>query len=568
MRTLLLFLLFSATLSAELERVHAHFLIGDDRAAYEEAAALLRREPASLPVLEAAVRASARSGREREAKRLWERYRQLAKSPYENRALLEEIAWGVIGEGFRSSLPIVRLTASVGAFYGQDAQGVALLERALEDPNCVVRSVALQLCSNLRDTKLKNKVLQLFRQERAAAVRLQAVHAVGGMKIEEARPELFALLDDPAAPAEMKGAAIEAIVSMQEGVEPEELALLVRSRRAGLRQLACRAVRFFECKEAAPLLLPLLEDAHPDVRRRAVAALGSLRLSEIGGREAAALFEEKLGDSNPSAAIAAAWALTFWDEGRAEEAWNRFLNHRTQRVRIEAAAALAAAGKYGVRMAKRAFYAARDPYVRLNLAYGLLMQREEPGAVCEALYRCPKQVRERMMWESEGEFRALAPSRLQHDALIPNHPEAVDQMTRLELLNALAILGDPRALDAVKSFLQERRWGIAGAASALLLSEGDEAAVELVQALLDDRDPKVRIQAALILSFWGEGDSAVAVLREAYPSADREMKARILEGVGNCRSEEAIPFLADKLDESYPTLRIIAAAALLHRLYL
>lgn len=171
------------------------------------------------------------------------------------------------------------------------------------------------------------------------------------------------------------------------------------------------------------------------------------------------------------------------------------------------------------------------------------------------------------MWKEEGIFRYIAQSDLKHSEEIPNYPEAVNQLTRLEVLEILAILQYPHAQQAIKEFLKERRWGLTGMASALLLTEGDEAAVELVRGLLQDPEKEVRIQAALILALWGSEESVLQQLQEAYATADRELKGQILEGIGRIGSESSFPFLAERLQDPFPTLRIIAAAVTLESLY-
>ena len=171
------------------------------------------------------------------------------------------------------------------------------------------------------------------------------------------------------------------------------------------------------------------------------------------------------------------------------------------------------------------------------------------------------------MWDEDGIFRILAPSDIKHDEAIPNYPEAVNQIARLEILNHLAIMKYPYAQEAIKRFLKEKTWGISGMASAVLLTEGDENSVDIIQGLLTDPDPKVRLQAAQILALWGGTDATVSVLQQSYAGADREIKEKILEGIGHVGKQSSIPFLTDKLQEPYQTLRIIAACAILQCLY-
>jgi HEAT repeat protein len=131
------------------------------------------------------------------------------------------------------------------------------------------------------------------------------------------------------------------------------------------------------------------------------------------------------------------------------------------------------------------------------------------------------------------------------------------------LLNLLAILKAPETQQAIREYLMERSWEISATAAALLLTEGDESSIELVQQLLQDGQPRVRLQAALILSLWSREESAIQALEEGYQNSDWELKARILEGLGRIGSTRSIPFLINVLKEPSQTLRLIAAMALI-----
>jgi HEAT repeat protein len=125
----------------------------------------------------------------------------------------------------------------------------------------------------------------------------------------------------------------------------------------------------------------------------------------------------------------------------------------------------------------------------------------------------------------------------------------------------------PGALNAVLQYLRERSWGITGAAAALLLTEGDEESLAIVRTLLKDPVDKVQLQAALLLSLWGNDPEAIAVLQRLYPSVPRQKKEQILEALGKIGDSSSLPFLVERLEEPYQTLRMIAAVAILQTLY-
>lgn len=549
------------------KRVHAHMIIGDYATACSEAFIGLQSYPDSKILRQAYLRALAKAGDEKVLMANWRLF--IKKFPEEscNREMLECLAWAVIENGTVSSSPTIRVISLLGAYFSQDAKGVALLRQGLSDPNSYLRAAALKLSSNLLDASLQDEVLRVFKTETVWNVRLEAIRTIGEQSLEVSREDLTAIIAQQNSSAEEKAAAIEALVAMSDEIERKQIERLMQSDRAGLRLLACELIAYFEQDRDADLLLPLLRDPHAEVRAKALEVIGQLRIKNIGKRSVIELAAGCIGDSDALVGVVAAWVMTLNDPQQGLPAFVSFLQHACREVRLAAAAALSATGKYGVPLALKTFKTHQDPYVRMNLAIGLIGQRQQTMDACYCLYEALNQQKERWMWEESGFFRILAPSTVKHDEAIPNYPEAVNQLVRLEILEMLAIVHYPYAQQAVKGFLQERTWGLSGMASALLLTEGDEDAVDLVKALLQDNEQKVRIQAALILALWGKGEEAINVLQAAYPAADKELKAQILEGIGRVGSVNSLSFLAEKLQEPFQTLRIIAAAALLECLY-
>ncbi len=244
-----------------------------------------------------------------------------------------------------------------------------------------------------------------------------------------------------------------------------------------------------------------------------------------------------------------------------------FIKYPKREVRLLAAAAIAATGKYGSSLAQELFYQSKDPFFKMNLAIGLISQQINVFEACQELQQGLMTESGRWMWQEEGRFRTLAPSTVKQDDEIPNAPEAFNQLTRLEILNILAISKFPEAENSIRSFLQQRKWGISGMATALLIMEGDETSFQLVEGLLNDPDRRIQMQAALVLSLWGGKEEAISTLQRGYDSVDRETKEKILEGLGKIGSRTSIPFLLEKLQEPQQMLRLIAAAALLQCLY-
>jgi HEAT repeat protein len=546
-----------------VRRIQAHLTVNDYSSAVKEAQQAIELDSNSLPLYEGYIRSLAKMGDERKMVQTWEVYTQRFPDQALNRELIEDIAWGVLEKAFRSSSIIMREMALLAAFFSQDAKGVAILYQGMQDTNYAVRSLAVKLASQFRDYPLIEEIKRLFKQEKIWSVRQQVLEAIGKMKITSLREDLEALIGSNESLATEKALAITALLELLDSINRTEIERLSSSHRAGLRQLACQAIAYFQSQRDIDQLLRLAQDIHPDVRIEAFQALGQLRPK---GQETKviALARQSVQDNNYQVALSAAWILTLYAPEEGQKAFERFLRDKRREVRILASAALGATGRYGMTLTLDQFRSHSDSFVRLNLALALVGQRQATQEAANDLRQML--ITEKGNWShlELGIFHAISPQpkKKSDDSLFT--PEIDNQLLRLELLNLLAILKTPNTQQAIRQYLSERAWQISATAAILLLTEGDESAIEMVQHLLKDHQPRVRLQAALILSLWSREESAIQTLEEGYPkSSDWEMKARILEGIGRIGSIRSIPFLIQVLKEPSQTLRLIAAMALI-----
>lgn len=560
-----LLLLTNFSQASEEKRVLNFLILDDVSTACSEGNALVQKYPQSKGCWEAYLQASAKKGDTYQWLQVWDSFIERFPDCANDRFLLESIAWGVIENGSKSDSPIIRSYALIGALYGQDARGVQIIEKGMQDSNVAVRGLALKLSSFLRDDRLQEKVLRILEEDHNLQIRLGAIEAVGVMKIKQAQSRLLKILQSSTSRAEEKLAAIQAFVSLYDQISLSQVRMLIKSSRAALRELACRVVLHSEMKEAVPDISSLLSDASPDVRSAALETVGFLK--EAATDDLIDRVRTLSLDPNPRVSISASWALMFFDPQEGYLSLKKHLEGGNRDCRLLAGSALASTGQFGSGFLEEAFDAADDPYLKMNLALGLLVNDQRVEESCQLIVERFVDDREQWMWKQEGIFRVLAPSEIKHVPWIPNQPEMVNQMTRLEVLNVLAIKESPTALDAVKSFLSRRQWRISGMASSLLLQEGDESSIDLVRSLLDDSNQRIRVQAALVLAIWGGDSQAVHILQESYHKADREIKERILEGLGSVGSKNSLSFLTQRLGDPQPTLKVISAAALLQCLY-
>lgn len=546
-----------------VKRIYAHLTIRDGKSAIEEARKNLQIYPDSLPLQQAFLHALCQEGEEIEAIEEWTKIVRRYEDQKTSRSLLETLAWGVLNKGEESLQLNIRLTSLLGAAFTRDVKALPLLLKELTSSNALLRSVAARLAASYGDAPLKDELMRLLKEEKVWYVRLDVIRAIGHLKMSEAKAALKAIIGNSKTLVEEKATAIIAFVSMHDSIELVELNSLLTSNRAGLRQLGCEIITHLELRDYGARIFPLLHDSSPDVR---LAALNTLGILNISAKEASPL----LHDSSPEVAITAAWYTMLQDIPEGKGVLEKWIGDANLKYKRLASAALAVTGKRGIGLSKELILKSNDPYVKVNLALGLIGQRQEATFACDVLYDVlTSETEEKWMWDEEINplFRSLAPSRIRHIDQIPHYPMVVNQMVRLDLLSILSMMRYPKALVAVRSFLQNQTWGATGAAAATLLQEGDEDSLELVGELLNDPDEKIRVQAALILALIGSDPKAITVLQEVYPHVDREIKMHILEAIGHVGNEDSIPFLLEIFKEPFQILRVVAASALIQCLY-
>ncbi len=545
------------------QRIQAHLLINDKSSALIEAEAAVKVFPSSELLQKAYIRALAEQGDETQAIEQWVELCREMQEKKIDRTMLEVLAWGVLNKGVSSCQINMRLNALLGSAFTRDAKAIPFLLSQLKSSNATLRSVAVRLATNYADAPLKAEILRLLKEERVWYVRLYVIAAAGAMHLYEARSQLKEIVANPRTLAEEKATAIVSLVGMYDKIDREELLSLVQSPRAGLRQLAAEVMVHLQLYSDVDLLKILLDDVSSDVR---VASLNAMALLCVKNT---ALVEGLLKDPAPEVAITAAYVLLINQDPRGESSLLKWVFEENPEWQRLASAALAISGRYGIKATLAALEKTQDPYVRVNLAQGLIGQRVQVERACNLIRDTLSQEKALWMWESSRNplFRSLAPSQVKHIDSIPHYPSVVDQLTRLDLFSILSKMRSPGASQAVKEFLEARSWGVTGAAAATLIQEGSEEDLEVVRELLKDPDEKIRCQAALILAIVGSDSTAVSTLQESYSRVDREMKVHILEALARIGDPSSIPFLVEVLKEPFQILRVVAASALIQCLY-
>jgi len=543
-------------------RIQAHLIIRDPYSARLEAEAALTRYPQDGLLWEQYLRVLAQLGDEKAVLKAWEQYILLFPEKKQSRVLIEDIAWGVLHKASQSSSIITREMALLAAYFSQEGQSVHILLRGLRDSNYAVREIAVKLASHFRDSQLVHEIKRLFYREKVWMVRQQVIQAIGKMQMKEMQQPLEQLIASESSLAEEKALAIAALLEMLEKMNRGEIESLVSSSRAGLRQLACQAIAYFQSVRDLDQLFILAQDSHPSVRSAAFQAIGQLHPKEFQ-EKIIQIARQGIQEVHPSIALSSAWLLTIYLPQEGQNAFHRFLVSDRSETRLLATAALAATGSYGLNAILHYFHHHADPYVQLNLALALIGQEVAEEEALDRLNQLFFSEKEKWVEKNEGIFSAITGSRSSQLEDPLESPESENQLLRLELLNLLAMRKYPGAEHTIRQFLLEKTWGISATAAALLLTEGDEEAIHIVEDLLQDPQPVVRLQAALILSLWSREESAIQTLQENYTNSSREDKAKILESLGRIGSMNSISFLLEVLKEPSQTLRLIGALALI-----
>ena len=545
------------------KRVYSHLLIHDTEAAVQEAKRGLELFPESKGLHLAYVRALSENGNETAVLEEWKKTMSLFKEEISNRVALEVLAWGVLNKAERSQQIMIQFNSLLGAAFTHDIKALPHLIHAMRGNNTLMRMMAVRLSASYGDAPLKKELERMFKEEKVWAVRLEVIRAIGALKMTHLRETLKEIISKEETLAEEKEVAILAIVSMYDAIGPSELKSLLKSNRAGLRLLGSGLVAHLDMKSYAGDVMKLLSDSSPDVRLEALYTLGLLRekieISQISSC---------LEDSSPLVAITAGWLAILNGFSEGEAILQKWMNDAHADIRGFAAGALSTTGKKGTALALKELEIQKDPYVRATLAIGLIGQRQEVKKASETLYQVfVGGQRSLWMWQESLPFRFLSPSHVPHTHQIPNYPNVIDQITKLDILHILNVMRYPHAESAMRLFLKNDSWRTIGAAAGMLLQEGNEESLDLVRALLDDSDESIRVQAAIILALVGSDPRAVAVLQDAYPHASREMKIHILEAIAHIGAPESVPFLIEILKEPFQMLRVVAASALIQCIY-
>lgn len=545
-----------------LKQIYSHLLIRDSDTALKTCEKALASFPESDALKEAYIRSLADNEKDDEAILRWKKW----KKEEINHAILETLAWAVLHRSEHSPQIVINRASLLGAFYTQDVRAVWMLKNQMHSSNALLRAMALQLTPQYRDKILIQEVKRLFYEEKVWYVRLEAIKAIGMMGMLEMKEPLKQIIASSQSSAEERGLAMAALVNFYDEIDPNEIKELVKSKRSSLRHLVCQVIAHLDLLNEVPTIITLLDDPIPDVRLAALTTLDLLGLKNASA-DTLTKIEQMIEDTHPTLSLTASWMTLRFSKEKALKVLRKWVYGKDDHYRRLAAFAIGHSGSAGRSLAEEVMQISPDPFVKVNVALGWVRQEINLELATLTLYNFLMTYSDKLMWDQLSFFQILSPSDLHHISQPPQYPALMDQLTRLDILNCLALLNHPKAAEAIKKFLRHQVFGVSYAASTTLLEEGGEEALKILRDLLKEEDKKVRVQAALVLALSGSELEAVQTLQEAYSSVDREMKIHILEAIGHIGDQKSIPFLLDRLDESHQILKVVIASALIQCLY-
>lgn len=548
-------------------KIHYNLIVKDFDSACENVNKALSEYPECQMLHRRRILVYASADMEKEALQAWMDYCASFDEREEDISLLEAVAWSVLQRGITSPAPLTRLAALMGAGSTRDIKTYSFLQQSLRDSCAIIRCAACQLAAQMRYRQLVPLLLHLAEHDRFACVRKVAITALASLKEPQAKALILRRLPHGNIPRDERYGMAKALAVLDEKSPEACFKNLIASRDHSLRSLGAEYAANMRLVASAPLLIQMLEDSHTDVQIDALHALAVLWPQWNCDENMLQKIRQRAYSEDGMLGSAASWVLALCSKEEGLKRLEELIESPHSHIRIHAASVASALGGRAIPLLKKNLRNPdSDPYVKLNAALALLCLREEK----EEAWRWIEHFfddREPMLSQLEwGPLKACVSGQHVHNEMLS--PELMDLSVRLEILNLLAIVKAPCAEHALKNCLGSRVWGVSGIATMLLLTEGNESGLGLIQRILEQAaTPQLQLQAALILALWGKSDAAAAPLLKAYEGAGRETKERILGALGSIGSEQAIPFLSKALLEPAASLRVQAASALLQVIY-
>ncbi len=558
--------LFSYPIEDWLQTIQYHELVNDFASACATANSALMEYPDEKALYRQRIMSYASAGLESDALKEWQLYLKHFGEDWADTQLLEKLAWCVLQQGITNPAPLTRLVALSGACATRDMKAYPHLEKAFRDPCAVIRCAACQAAAQLRRNEFAPLLLSLAEFDQSSPVRIGALEALANLKESKTKSLILRKIAQGDISYEERISMAKVLAILEEKSPLKCFQLLINSKDSSFRCLAVEYAIYTRLPESYTPIIALLDDPQIELQVASLHALAILWPAWPCTPETVQKIRQKAQSTDDTVAVSASWILSLCSSKEGLGQLETFLHHPNPQIRYLAVAAICASGSKAIPLLKYILKTNAELNIKLNAAMGLVRLRTNIPEACTIIERSLRNEDERFGQKKWGALKAIVDGRTEKNELLS--PDLMDLATRLEVINLLAIVKAPCVPNLLTRFIQSRVWGASGIASMLLLTEGDDSAIEIVEEILQQaRTPYLRLQAALVLAMWGKNAAAIEPLLQAYPGAGKETKERIIAALAAIGEQESIPFLANTLLEPGPSLRVQAASALLQVIY-
>lgn len=529
---------------------------------------LTSKDPHSEKNSAALIHSLARSGKAKEALEEWERLNKLTTDQELLALTLEEICWSEIQTGASSSSIKSNYFALISAIGTRHVRAVRLVERFLFSSNPLFKTLSIKMAQHLGDERLKKALLHRLRRESHPAILSEIILSLGVLQDQRLIPELKRFFKSTS-PLPLQLAASIAYAQLNPEIPPEKFTEFIKSKRSGIRILASYLVRENDNLTHIDSLLPLLKDPIPEVRAEAIMTLALSKSSFSKDTEAMLLSLKS--DTHPMVRIAANYALSRMNNKESlNTLYKTALSEKEfQSTKEGALGALMHIGPTAFPYLEKILNDHIDPLFRLNAAFTLLLwEQSKEKAINEISHFISSNtdtISECSPFDI-GSFQLIRKNIQKHHPFINNYPKFMNYLTRLKLVSILAVNDAEQTLNSLQSFLKMPLWGIPAQASLVLIEEMPIEAKNILKQLLEDQDPKIRVQAALILASSSQDKSVLPILEAAYPHVPTEIKFYIIDALGHIGDKSTHPFLIELLKSPIQSYKMAASGALIKSL--
>ena len=435
----------------------------------------------------------------------------------------------------------------------KEQRGLALWSLLLnkgEQWRGVVFETFRKLPKDQLDAGVFDALLEMLNSDQEES-RLQVLDTLKIKRVGQAAPTALLAVVVRLAQGDNRPLARRAALAL--GYAPPDLAVPVLCRlvqdadKRSVRENAVTSLGRLDDARAVKPLIAALKDSNWEVRRNAVAALGKL------GDAAVMPLIAALGSSNRKMRRHAAEAPDRLGHGRAVESLIAALKDSNGEARRRAAEAL---GKLGDKRAAMPLIAAledSDEGVRRCAAEAL--EKLGGGRAAKRLIAA--------LGDGNEQVRRLVALQLRDiwSGAEPSLPSNIDRLARRGAAEALAILGDTRAVKPFIAALADDDEEVQWIAAEALGKLGDTRAVEPLIAALEESEKEVREIAAQAMGKLGN-TRAVEPLIAAFGDSYGSMRRSAAEALGKLGDGRAVEPLIAALGDGNDEVRRAAAEAL------